>query len=71
MVDVLEFETPRIRRTYMYRENCIKNPRTGNTKADLAKGVVDGLAAGDILNDDEDILNFIEEFDNSKNSRRA
>ena len=66
MVDILKFDTPRIRRSYMYKENRIKNPRTGNTKADLAKGVVDGIAAGDIENTDEDILNFLEESDDSK-----
>ena len=37
MVDVLEFDTPRDRRAFMYTTNIVKNPRTGNTNADLAK----------------------------------
>ena len=62
MIDVLEFDTPRIRREFMYTSNIVKNPRTGNTNADLAKGVVDGINANppEIENTDIDILAFLD-----------
>ena len=62
MIDVLEFDTPRIRREFMYTSNIVKNPRTGNTNADLAKGVVDGINADppEIENTDADILAFLD-----------
>ena len=60
MVDVLEFDTPRDRRAFMYTTNIVKNPRTGNTNADLAKGVVDALNEGSVENDDVDILAFLD-----------
>ena len=60
MVDVLEFETPRIRREFKYTSNIIQNPKTGNTNPDIAKGVVDGINEGSITNDDVDILTFLD-----------
>ena len=60
MVDVLEFDTPRIRREFMYTTNIVQNPRTGNTNADLAKGIVDAINEGSVKNDDIDILAFLD-----------
>ena len=60
MIDILEFDTPRIRREFMYTSNIVQNPRTGNTNADIAKGVADGIEAGEIKNDDVDILAFLD-----------
>ena len=60
MIDVLEFETPRARREFMYISNIIQNPKTGNTNADLAKGVVDAINEGSVTNDDVDILAFLD-----------
>ena len=60
MIDILEFETPRARRQFMYTSNIIQNPKTGNTNADLAKGVVDAINEGSVTNDDPDILAFLD-----------
>ena len=60
MVDVLEFDTPRTRREFMYTTNIVQNPRTGNTNPDLAKGVVDAINEGSVENDDVDILAFLD-----------
>ena len=60
MVDVLEFETPRIRREFMYTSNIVQNPRTGNTNADLAKGVVDAINEESVENTDVDMLAFLD-----------
>ena len=60
MIDILEFENLRARREFMYTSNIIKNPKTGNTNADLAKGVVDAINEGSGTNDDIDILAFID-----------
>ena len=60
MIDILEFETPRARREFMYTSNIIQNPKTGNTNADLAKGVVDAINEKSVKNDDNDILAFLD-----------
>ena len=60
MIDILEFETPRARREFMYTSNIIQNPKTGNTNADLAKGVVDAINEESVKNDDVDILSFLD-----------
>ena len=60
MVDVLEFDSPRTRRQFMYTTNIVKNPRRGNTNADLAKGVLDAIHENAVENNDADILAFLD-----------
>lgn len=73
MVDVLEFDTPRTRREFMYTTNIVKNPRTGNTNPDLAKGVVDAIDNKEVDNDDVDMRSFIDVIaaDKSEKQKKA
>jgi hypothetical protein len=60
IVDVVEFDSPRARREFIYIDNHILNPRTGNTRDDILKGLSDGIAEGSIdISDDADIKSFI------------
>lgn len=60
LVDILEFESPRRRREFMYQTNIIKNPRAGNTKNDITKGISDAIDNDEIDgSDDDDVKSFI------------
>ena len=69
LIDIVEFETKRIRREFMYTENIIRAPRSGNTKADLAKGAMDAIENEEIDNTDSAIMDFLDVVAADKNER--
>ena len=59
--DVLEFDTPLIKRAYCYQSNHIPAPRAANTQVDLLKGLDEAVKASELDRaDDTAIKNFIE-----------
>lgn len=69
LIDIVEFETPLRRRQFIYEENIIRNPRSGNTKADLAKGAKDAIISKEIDNTDAAILDFLDVVAADKNEK--
>tara|TARA_Y100001951_G_C11268103_1_gene256919 strand:+ start:213 stop:1262 length:1050 start_codon:yes stop_codon:yes gene_type:complete len=60
IVDVVEFDTPLIRRIFSFETNHIFSPRVGNTKIDIVKGVEAAITAGEIdRSSDQAIKDFI------------
>jgi hypothetical protein len=60
IVDVVEFDTPLIRRIFSFETNHIFSPRVGNTKIDIVKGVESAIMAGEIdRSSDQEIKSFI------------
>ena len=66
IVDVVEFTSKRDRRAFMYQDNQIFNPRTGNTREDLIKGVQDAIHEKSVENTEDDILDFLKEIASDK-----
>ena len=73
LIDIVEFDTPLRRREFIYEENIIRAPRSGNTKADLAKGVKDAIVSEEIDNTDAAILDFLDivAVDKNEQDKRA
>ena len=69
LIDIVEFDSPLRRRQFIYEENIVKAPRSGNTKADLAKGAKDAIVAEEIDNTDAAILDFLDVVAADKNER--
>jgi hypothetical protein len=61
IVDVVEFDSPLIRRIFSFETNHIFSPRVGNTKIDIIKGVESAISTGEIdRSSDQEIKNFID-----------
>jgi hypothetical protein len=60
IVDIVEFDTPLIRRIFSFATNHIFSPRVGNTKIDIVKGIDSAIASGEIdKSSDKEIKYFI------------
>jgi hypothetical protein len=71
MYDVYEFDSPLSFRKMRLKSNIVKNPRTGNTKADIINQCVFAIEYNEINNSDIDLKEFIDDVacDKSENER--
>lgn len=65
--DVLEFDSPIVKRAYGYQSNHIKAPRSANTDKDLLKGILKAVEERELdRTDDKAIKHFIEKIAEDK-----
>ncbi len=69
IIDIVTFDTDLDRRKFVYLENIIHDPRSGNTKADLAKGAKDAINNEEIDNTDLAIMDFLDVVASDKSEK--